>query len=343
MLETLKQFITLKSIDSLIKNKHYDIALEKLNFLIQNGFHLEESYLKRGSLCHVLLMNENAYSDFTYVITHYSNISAYIERMYLNFEIENYYEAILDSEAVLVSNQEFFGAKKIKFLSLVYLDKTEESKDFILSIFDENKFRAIQFLLNETASLITKDELAHALKILGVIDLVDYENPMKLLKEANIYSLAGENEKQNIILNKIESIFPKYFISHYKFGDIYESRDLLEICFLLELRVFDKHNLFEYQFAILDGYKNNLEGHIIDSKESFERAIQINPDKPDAYVLLGETLQLMSGYDNKEYKSEAESNYQKALELYEANNVVTKAEAMKRQIKHLNSGIIFGR
>ena len=37
--------------------------------------------------------------------------------------------------------------------------------------------------------------------------------------------------------------------------------------FLLELEVFDKQGLFLYPFRILEGYKNHIEGHIIDSKE----------------------------------------------------------------------------
>ena len=52
---------------------------------------------------------------------------------------------------------------------------------------------------------------------------------------------------------------------------------------------------------ILEGYKNYIEGHIIDSKECFESAVNINPNKPEAYVLLAQTLQLMSGYDNPDY------------------------------------------
>ena len=90
---------------------------------------------------------------------------------------------------------------------------------------------------------------------------------------------------------------------------------------------------------ILEGYKNQMEGHIIDSKEAFEKAIKVNSEKPEAYVLLGQTLQLMSGYDNPVYKSDAEKNYRKAIELYEKEKLNVKAEYLKRQIKHLNSGI----
>ena len=84
-------------------------------------------------------------------------------------------------------------------------------------------------------------------------------------------------------------------------------------------------------------YKNHLEGHIIDSRECFERAIEINPAKPEGYVLLAQTLQLMSGYDNPEYRFEAEQNYRKAMDIYSEENLPEKVEDMKRQIKHLNS------
>ena len=138
-------------------------------------------------------------------------------------------------------------------------------------------------------------------------------------------------------MKRVESIFPKYFVSHFRFTDMYQDKDLLEISFLLELKIFDKNGLFKYPMAILEGYKNHLEGHIIDSRECFERAIEINPAKPEGYVLLAQTLQLMSGYDNPEYRFEAEQNYRKAMDIYSEENLPEKVEDMKRQIKHLNS------
>ena len=344
MLESIKQLITLKSIDAIINSNNYDLALEKLNQLIGNGFRPEETRLKRGKLFRKLLMSEEAYSDLTYIINHYPEQSeAFKERMRLNYEISNFNEAVLDSSHILAEEPDNKEAQKIKFLSLVFAFHPDEAKEFVYSVCDSNKYRTIQILLNTTAEIISIDELAKALKILEIIDLIDKDNPIKLLKEANIYGLAGEEQKQKEILQKIDSIFPKYFISHFKFGDIYDARDILEISFLLELKIFDRQNLFAYPMAILEGYKNNLEGHIIDSKDCFERAIKINPNKPEAYVLLGQTLQLMSGYDNPEYKKEAESNYAKALEFYERNNMPIKADRMKRQIKHLNSAITFER
>ena len=171
--------------------------------------------------------------------------------------------------------------------------------------------------------------------------MIDKDNPIKLLKEANIYSLVNNRAKQEDILRKIGNIFPKYFVSHFRFTDMYQEKDLLEISFLLELAIFDTQGIFLYPFKILEGYKNYLEGHIIDSKECFEKAIKINPNKPEGYVLLAQTLQLMSGYDNPEYKIEAEENYKKAMEIYQADNFSDKAEDMKRQIKHLNSTLSF--
>ena len=122
---------------------------------------------------------------------------------------------------------------------------------------------------------------------------------------------------------------------------MYQDKDLLEISFLLELEIFDKQGLFLYPFRVLEGYKNHLEGHIIDSKECFEKAIEINPKKPEAYVLLAQTLQLMSGYDNPEYRNDAEENYKKAMEIFQQENLPEKVEDMKRQLKHLNSNLSF--
>ena len=49
----------------------------------------------------------------------------------------------------------------------------------------------------------------------------------------------------------------------------------------------------------------------------------------------------MSGYDNPEYRFEAELNYKKALEIFQNENLLDKVEDMKRQIKHLNSNLSF--
>ena len=187
---------------------------------------------------------------------------------------------------------------------------------------------------------MANDEYAKGLKLLNIIDLLDKDNPIKLLKEANIYGIAGQKDKEQLILSRIDNIFPKYFVSHFRFCDMYQEKDLLEICFLLELAIFDKQNLFAYPMKILEGYKNHIEGHIIDSKECFEKAIKINPKKPEAYVLLAQTLQLMSGYDNPQLRCDAEANYKTAMEIYANENLMDKADDMKRQIRHLNSSLM---
>ena len=237
-------------------------------------------------------------------------------------------------------DEENFEVKRIKFLSLVYSNETEFAKDFLLSLFNFHKYKTIQFLFNEVAKVLASDELSKGLKLLEFIDLIDKDNPIMLLKEATIYGTANQVEKQNELLKKIESAFPKYFISHFKFSDMYKEKDLMEISFLLELKIFDKQNLFAYPMLVLEGYKNHIEGHIIDSKECFEKAIEINPNKPEAYVLLAQTLQLMSGYDNPEYKNDAIENYKKAMEIYRRENLNDKADEMRKQLKHLNSNLV---
>ena len=341
MLDNIKYLMCLKSVDKYIAENNYDLALEKLNYLIKEEYKPSETFLKRGQLCHKLLMREDAYSDFTYIITHcVKKEEAYYERLFLNFEIANYYEAILDANKLLSWDKDNFEIKRIKFLSLVYSSQENVAKDYILDIFDFNKYKTIQFLFKEVAKALASDELAKGLKLLGLIDMIDKDNPIKLLEESNIYGLANQKDRQNEILKKIDSVFPKYFISHFRFSDMYQDKDLMEICFLLELKIFDKQNLFAYPMFILEGYKNHIEGHIIDSKECFERAIELNPNKPEAYVLLAQTLQLMSGYDNPEYRKDAEKNYQTALEIYRRENLVDKVDEMRRQLKHLNSNIL---
>lgn len=339
MLDNIKHLILLKSIDKDISEKEYEIALDKLNFLIKEEFKLSETFLKRGKLCHKLLMYEDAYSDFTYIITHCAKKEeAYYERLNLNFEMSNYYEAILDANKILGWDPDNFSIKRIKFLSYVFSSQEEVAKNFILSLFDFNKYKTIQFIFQEVAISLSADELAKGLKLLQLVDMIDKDNPIKLLKEAGIYELAGKHDRKDEIIKKLDSVFPKYFISHFRFTDMYQDKDIMEICFLLELRIFDKQNLFAYPMKILEGYKNHIEGHIIDSKECFEKAVEINPNKPEGYVLLAQTLQLMSGYDNPDYMKDAEKNYKIAMEIYQKENLNDKAEDMKRQIKHIHSG-----
>lgn len=334
--------MSLKTVDKNIIEGNFELALDKLNFLIREEYKPSVTYLKRGKLCKKLLMYDNAYSDFTYVIGHCAQKQeAYYERLFLNFEISNYYEAITDSNIVLSWDENNFEVKRIKFLSLIFSMQDELAYHYGMELFENHKYRILQFLFNEVALTIAKDEYSKAIRLLEIIDSIDKDNPIKLLNEANIYGLAGNKEKQKEISSKIDSIFPKYFVSHFRFSDMYQEKDLLEISFLLELEIFDKQGLFLYPFRVLEGYKNHLEGHIIDSKECFEKAIEINPTKPEAYVLLAQTLQLMSGYDNPEYKLDAEANYKKALEIYQKENLTDKVEDMKRQLRHLNSSLSF--
>lgn len=342
MLESIKFMMNLKSVDKDISDNNFELALAKLNQLIREDFRPAKTYLKRGRLCKKLLMLEDAYSDFTYIIEHCADKDeAYYERAFLNFEISNFYQAILDSEKMLETDKNNFDLKRIKLLSMIYLKQDKPARAYIYEIFDDSKYRAIQFLFNEVAKVLAQDEYSRGLRLLEIIDFIDKDNPIKLLKEATIYGYAGDTKTQDKILSKIDSVFPKYFVSHFRFSDMYKEKDLLEICFLLELSIFDKHGMFAYPMKVLEGYKNHLEGHIVDSENCFEDAIKLNPAKPEAYVLLAQTLQLMSGYDNPEYKKEAEKNYKIAEEIYLKENLPQKAEDMRRQIKHLNSSLSF--
>lgn len=338
MLEDIKNYLVFNYVDKCIADKNYEIALEKLNLLVDQGYKLAETVFKRALLCKNLLMIEDAYADFTYIIKNFQNNQrAFYERMKLNFENSNFYEAISDANEILKKIPDNYECHKIKILSYVYIDQADLAKNLILDYNNQNCYKSIQFIFNETAKNIAVDELSKALKLLNIIELIDSDNPIKIFKEANIYGLAGDKDKERELLNKLDSVFPKYFISHFKFTDMYEERDILETCFLLELKIFDKQNCFNYQMSLLEGYRANMEGHIIDSKEAFERAIAINPNKPEGYVLLAQTLQLMSGYDNPAYKNDAEINYKKAMSIYQSENLSAKADDMIRQIKHLNS------
>lgn len=342
MLENIKNIFTYYYAQKCIEEKNYELALEKLNSLAEDEFRPADTFLKRGILCHKLLMLEEAYSDFTYVITHcVKKQKAYYERMKLNYEIGNYIEAIGDANKILEDIPDNYESQIYKFLSYLFVGQAELAKSYLMDIFKYKKYEAIQFLFKETAKNIAQDELAKGLKLLEVIELIDPDNPLKIFNEANIYGLAGYEKKKDELMKNLENVFPKYFISHFRYTDMYEERDLLEVSFLLELKVFDTNHCFDYPMSILEGYKNQMEGHILDSKEAFERAISINPDKPDGYVLLAQTLQLMSGYNNPAYKQDAELNYKKAMAIYQRENLTAKIEDMKRQIRHLNSSLSF--
>ena len=91
MLDNIKYLMCLKSVDKNILENNFDIALDKLNFLIKEEYKPSITYLKRGKLCKKLLMLDDAYSDFTYIIGHCANkAEAYYERVFLNYEIGNF-------------------------------------------------------------------------------------------------------------------------------------------------------------------------------------------------------------------------------------------------------------
>ena len=239
MLENIRYLVALKSVDKNISDGNFELALDKLNFLIKEEFKPSQTYLKRGRLCKKLMMYDDAYSDFTYIIAHcVHKQDAYYERLFLNFEISNYYEAIIDANMILSWDEDNFEVKRIKLLSLVFSLQTDLAREFIMNLFDFHKYKAIQFLFTEVAVVLAKDEYSKGLKLLELIDEIDKDNPIKLLKEANIFVLAGDKVKQDEIIKRIETIFPKYFVSHFRFSDMYQEKDLLEICFLLLIIVF---------------------------------------------------------------------------------------------------------
>ena len=340
MFYNIKNFIKYISVNNYTKKSNYDLALNVLNQLINDEFMLEKTIIQRGIICYKLFMQDEAYSDFTYAITHFHNCyEAYYYRMKLNFEMNNYLQAISDAEKLIINEPDNIEYVKYKFNSIVFSNSLNQASAYILHKFNKNKYKAIQYILNQMANYIAENEYAKGLKLLDVIELIDPNNPLKVYNEAQIYGLTGDKNKEEKLLKDLDSIFPKYFISHFKFTDMFETRDLLETCFLLELQLFDKQNYFDYPMTILKGYRANLEGRITDSKEAFEQAIKINPEKPEGYVLLAQTLQLLSGYDNHSYINEAEKNYKIAMKIYQSENLNLKIEDMKRQIKHLNSNL----
>ena len=147
MLDNIKYLMSLKTVDKNIIEGNFELALNKLNFLIKEEYKPSVTYLKRGKLCKKLLMYDDAYSDFTYVICHCAQKrDAYYERLLLNYEINNYYEAILDANAVLSWDDDNYEAQKIKFLSLVFSMQDGLAKDYILNFFEYNKYKTIQSL-----------------------------------------------------------------------------------------------------------------------------------------------------------------------------------------------------
>ena len=141
MLDNIKYLMCLKTVDKNIAENNFELALEKLNYLIREEYKPSLTFLKRGRLCKKLLMLNDAYSDFTYIIGHCANKKdAYYERVFLNFEISNYCEAILDANVILSYDSDNFDVQRIKFLSLVYSAQEDLAKKYISEIFEYNKF-----------------------------------------------------------------------------------------------------------------------------------------------------------------------------------------------------------
>lgn len=64
-------------------------------------------------------MLDDAYSDFTYIITHcVKKEEAYYERVALNYEMSNYYEAIMDANKILGWDEDNFNIKESNFYLL---------------------------------------------------------------------------------------------------------------------------------------------------------------------------------------------------------------------------------
>ena len=103
MLENIKYLVTLKSIDKNISDGNFELALEKLNFLIKEEFKPSQTYLKRGRLCKKLMMYDDAYSDFTYRI--FDNDGDLILDKFLN-GINSLFDEFQDSYAPSNSYQE---------------------------------------------------------------------------------------------------------------------------------------------------------------------------------------------------------------------------------------------
>ena len=137
MLDNIKYLMSLKTVDKNILEGNFELALDKLNFLIREEYKPSVTYLKRGKLCKKLLMYDDAYSDFTYVIGHCAQKKeAFYERLFLNYEISNFYEAITDANMVLSWDEDNFEIKRIKLLSFIFSMQDDLAMESIMEIFD---------------------------------------------------------------------------------------------------------------------------------------------------------------------------------------------------------------
>ena len=137
MLDNIKYLVSLKTVDKNILEGNFELALEKLNFLIKEEYKPSKTYLKRGKLCKKLLMYDDAYSDFTYVIGHCAQKQeAYYERLFLNYEISNFYEAINDANLILSWSEDDFEVKRIKLLSYIFSSQDDLACEYLMILFN---------------------------------------------------------------------------------------------------------------------------------------------------------------------------------------------------------------
>ena len=60
MLENIKYLMILKTVDKNIAEGNFELALDKLNFLIKEDFKPASTYFKRACLCKKLIQNPPA-------------------------------------------------------------------------------------------------------------------------------------------------------------------------------------------------------------------------------------------------------------------------------------------
>ena len=63
----------------------------------------------------------------------------------------------------------------VKYIQRLFIDKVGRTpKDYIMEIFEFHKYRAIQFLFNEVAVVLAKDEYSKGLRLLELIDSIEF-------------------------------------------------------------------------------------------------------------------------------------------------------------------------
>ena len=209
MLDNIKYLMCLKTIDKNILEGNFELALEKLNFLIREEYKPSTTYLKRGKLCKKLLMYEDAYSDFTYVIGHCAQKKeAFFERLFLNYEINNYYEAIYYvKEALKITNKKLtYITETFSWNETIY--DSNEKLDYIKTVVCDGKTStAISNIYYINISSQVQD------KNVSVMDreysLNNYENKYKKTDNTSV-EYYFENQA---ILNELKKAGYRYLIT----------------------------------------------------------------------------------------------------------------------------------